>query len=57
MNEKCQKDCKFKDFCELDEECTKRCQVCVKKDGLIFGRSFEQIRKMQNKGETNGNAF
>lgn len=49
MNDFCQKDCKHKVYCKLDEEKTEQCKVDSKEDGKIFGMTFSQINKLQHK--------
>lgn len=49
MNICCVKTCKHKPYCRLSEEDTVRCPVEYdpRSDGLIFGKTWEEIQKMQ----------
>ena len=51
MNKYCMRDCKHKGYCKLDEEQTMNCKVVAPKDGLIFGMTFDEISKKQQKEE------
>jgi hypothetical protein len=49
MNEYCWQDCKYKNICKLNPEQTAECKAAVPKDNLIFGKTWEEIQKMQQK--------
>ena len=49
MNEYCRQDCKYKNICKLNIEQTAECKAAVPKDNLIFGKTWEEIQKMQQK--------
>jgi hypothetical protein len=53
MNKYCTRDCKHKPYCKLDEEATKVCKVESPVDGLIMGRTFDEIKRMQQGTRTN----
>jgi hypothetical protein len=53
MNVFCHRDCKHKSYCHLDADKTQECKFAIP-DGLIFGRTFDEINKIQQK-KLNGN--
>ncbi len=51
MNTYCDKECKYKGGCNLSEEDTPRCEIDAPDDGLIFGLSWDQIVRRQQRDE------
>lgn len=47
MNPYCMKECKHRSYCKLDDKQTQECKVDAPADGLIMGRTFDEIIKLQ----------